>query len=103
MAELPSRRASVAFAAALVVAAVVTAAIAALLLNIHTRKQEERDPYLKLVRVGEDTTDPTPWGTNFPRQYDSYRRTADMTHTQYGGSDGAPAQSRLEQREEPLA
>ena len=96
MAELPSRRAFAAFAAGLVVAALVTAGIAALLLNIHTRKQEEKDRYLKLVRVGEDTTDPSPWGTNFPRQYDSYRRTADMTHTEYGGSDGAPAQSRLE-------
>jgi nitrite reductase (cytochrome c-552) len=96
MAELPSRRASVAFAAGLVVAAVVATVVAALLLNIHARKQEEKNSYLKLVRVGEDTTDPSPWGTNFPRQYDSYRRTADMTHTQYGGSDGAPAQSRLD-------
>src|SRR5262245_25094529 len=97
MAELPSRRAFAAFAAGLVVAALVAAGVAALLLNIHTRKQEAKDPDLKLVRVGEDTTDPSPWGTNFPRQYDSYRRTADRTHTRYGGSDGAPARSRLEQ------
>ena len=48
------------------------------------------------MRVGEETTDPAPWGTNFPRQYDGYRRTVDATHTRYGGSDGAPAASRLE-------
>jgi nitrite reductase (cytochrome c-552) len=79
-----------------VAAAAVAAGVAALLLNIQQRKTEARDPYLKLVRVGEDTTDPAPWGMNWPRQYDSYRRTVDATHTRYGGSDGAPARSRLE-------
>jgi nitrite reductase (cytochrome c-552) len=90
------RRAAAAFAAGLALAALITIGVAALLLSIHMRKQEARDPYLKLVRVGEDTTDPAPWGTNFPRQFDSYQRTADGTHTAYGGSDGAPAASRLE-------
>ncbi len=84
------------FAAAVTVTAAVAAGIAALLVNIQDRKAEARDPFLKLVRVGEGTTDPAPWGANFPRQWDSYRRTADATHTRYGGSDGAPAKSRLE-------
>jgi nitrite reductase (cytochrome c-552) len=79
-----------------VAAAAVAAALAALLVNIHERKTEARDPYLKLVRVGEDTTDPAPWGTNFPRQFDSYQRTVEATSTRYGGSEGEPAQSRLE-------
>jgi len=79
-----------------VAAAAVAAGVAALLLNISERKAEGRDPYLKLVRVGEDTTDPAPWGSNWPRQYDSYLRTAERTHTRYGGSDGAIAASRLE-------
>jgi nitrite reductase (cytochrome c-552) len=92
----PSRRAVAAFAAALGVAAVLSAGLAALLLSIHTRKLEARDPYLKLARVGEGTTDPAWWGANFPRQYDSYRRTVDLTHTRYGGSEAAPAGSRLE-------
>ena len=96
MPAMPSKQSAAWFAAGLVVAAFVSAGIAALLLNIHTRKQEARDTYLKLVRVGEDTTDPTPWGTNWPRQYDSYRRTAEATHTLYGGGDGAPAPSRLD-------
>jgi nitrite reductase (cytochrome c-552) len=78
------------------IAAALAAGAAALLVNIHERKTEARDPYLKLVRVSEDTTDPAPWGTNFPRQYDSYRRTVDATHTRYGGSEAAPAASRLE-------
>lgn len=84
------------FAAALVVLAVVAAGVAALLVNIQERKAEARDPYLKLARVSEDTTDPAPWGTNFPRQWDSHQRTVDATHTRYGGSEGAPATSRLE-------
>jgi nitrite reductase (cytochrome c-552) len=80
----------------ILISAAVAAGLAALLVNIHTRQTEARDPYLKLVRVGEETTDPAPWGTNFPRQYDGYLRTVDATHTRYGGSDGAPAASRLE-------
>jgi nitrite reductase (cytochrome c-552) len=84
------------FASIVVVTAVAAAGIAALLVNIQERKIEARDPYLKLARVGEDTTDPAPWGMNFPRQWNSYQRTADTTHTRYGGSEGAPAQSRLE-------
>jgi nitrite reductase (cytochrome c-552) len=81
----------------ILVAAAVAAGLTALLVNIHTRQTEARDPYLKLVRVGEETTDPAPWGTNFPRQYDGYQRTVDATHTRYGGSEGAPAASRLQQ------
>jgi nitrite reductase (cytochrome c-552) len=79
-----------------VAAAVVAAGVAALFANITERKMEARDPYLKLVRVSEATTDPAPWGENFPRQYDSYLLTTESTHTRYGGSDGAPAASRLE-------
>jgi nitrite reductase (cytochrome c-552) len=33
---------------------------------------------------------------NWPRQYDSYQRTADATRTHFGGSDGALPASRLE-------
>jgi nitrite reductase (cytochrome c-552) len=94
--EKPSKRDLAVFVTALAIAAVIGAGVAALLLNIHERKLEAKDPYLKLVRVGEDTTDPVPWGSNWPRQFDSYQRTADVTHTSYGGSDGAPATSRLE-------
>ena len=33
---------------------------------------------------------------NWPREHDGYMRTIDPTHTRYGGSDGAPAKSRIE-------
>jgi nitrite reductase (cytochrome c-552) len=79
-----------------VISAALAAGVAALLVNIHERKTEARDPFLKLVRVSEETTDPAAWGTNFPRQYDGYLRTSDVTHTRYGGSEGSPPASRLE-------
>src|SRR5688572_29384790 len=62
----------------------------ALLMNIFQRKQEAKNPYLRLVEISEETTDPAPWGMNWPRQYDGYRRTADISRTQYGGSEALP-------------
>ena len=61
-------------------------------MNIFERKQEAKNPYLRLVEVTEETTDPAPWGMNWPRQYDGYRRTADVTRTRYGGSEAMPAE-----------
>ena len=48
------------FLAIVVVVAVASAVLSALLLNIFQRKQEAKDPYLKLVNVSEATTDPAP-------------------------------------------
>src|SRR5688500_1713588 len=76
--------------AAMVVTAVVTFGIVALLMNIFERKQEGKNPYVRLVEVDDNTTDPAKWGTNWPRQFDGYSRTVDETHTRYGGSDGVP-------------
>ena len=74
--------------------AVASAAVAflamALLTNIFQRKQEAKNPYLRLVEVNEETTDSAPWGMNWARQYDGYRRTADVSRTQYGGSEALP-------------
>ena len=33
---------------------------------------------------------------NWPRQYDAYLRTVDVTHTRYGGSEGEIPESRIE-------
>ncbi len=77
---------------AIVLTAAVTFAVTALLINIFTRKQEERTPFARLVEVTEITTDPAPWGTNWPREYDSYKRTVDVTRTRYGGSSAMPEQ-----------
>jgi nitrite reductase (cytochrome c-552) len=61
-------------------------------MSIFERKQEAKNPYVRLVEVGEDTTDPAVWGTNWSRQYDDYRRTEEATQTRFGGSDTLPAQ-----------
>lgn len=71
--------------------AVVSALLVALLMNISDRKGEARDAYVELVEVTEDTTDPAVWGRNWPRQYDSYQRTAESTRTRFGGHGGSEA------------
>lgn len=71
--------------------AIVTALVTALLVNIFERKSEARNPYVRLVEVTEDTTDPAQWGINWPRQYDSYQLTAIATRTRFGGHGGSEA------------
>jgi len=68
-----------AFAAAVGLSTLAALLIAALLTNIFERKQEARNPYVRLVEVTEETTDPTPWGMNWSREHDDYRRTVDVT------------------------
>lgn len=70
--------------------------IIALLVNIFERKQESRTTFVKVVDVDEASTDPEPWGRNFPVQYESYLKTADTTRTEYGGNHALPP-SKLEQ------
>lgn len=82
---------TVAFVVTLVLVAVATAAIVALLLNIRERKEEARSPHQRLVELTEDDTDPAKWGQDFPRQYDSYQRTAISTRTRFGGHGGSEA------------
>jgi nitrite reductase (cytochrome c-552) len=71
--------------------AVVTFGITLLLMNIFERKQEAKNPYIRFVEVTEDTTDPEPWGINWPREYDTYKKTAHPTKTKYGGHGGSEA------------
>jgi len=73
------------------VVATLTAGVTALLINVAERKAEARQPFVRLVEVDEDTTDPAVWGTNWPRQYDTYRRTVERTHTRFGGHGGSEA------------
>lgn len=75
---------------ALVAAAFALAAIGAalLLVNIAQRKQEAKNPYVKLVEVTENDVDPAKWGTNWPREFDGYKRTSEPSHTKYGGGWG---------------
>src|ERR1035437_7997906 len=75
---------------ALVAAAFALGALgaAALLVNIAERKQESKNSYVKLVEVTENDVDPAKWGTNWPREFDGYKRTSEPTHTKYGGGWG---------------
>ena len=75
----------------LVIVAIATAGVTALLVNIFERKTEAKQTYVRLAEVTEDTTDPAEWGINFPKQYDSYQRTAEATRTRFGGHGGSEA------------
>ncbi|MEZ4362951.1 MAG: ammonia-forming cytochrome c nitrite reductase subunit c552 [Kofleriaceae bacterium] len=79
------------FFASLVLVALATAGVTALLINIFERKAEERTPYVRVVEVGEDDTDPAKWGKNWPAQFDGYQRTAISTRTRFGGHGGSEA------------
>jgi nitrite reductase (cytochrome c-552) len=72
-------------------ATAATLGITALLMNIAERKAEHRQPFVRLVEVGENDTDPAHWGKNWPAQYDGYKRTAITTRTRYGGHGGNEA------------
>lgn len=70
--------------------ALATFSISALLVNIFERKQEARQPFVRVVELTDETDDPAVWGKNFSQQYDDYRRTVDMVRTRYGGSEALP-------------
>ena len=79
----------------------LTVLLLALLTNIFERKQEARQPFVRLVEVTEQIDDPKVWGQNWPLQYDSYLRTAESTTTRYGGrgpgaGDAGPAEQKLD-------
>jgi nitrite reductase (cytochrome c-552) len=91
MSEPSTRRRRVLFGGVLVAIAAATAGATALLVNIFERKAEQRTPYVRVVEVSDEDTDPARWGKNWPAQYDGYRRTAQRTATRYGGHGGSEA------------
>ena len=91
--QQPGRRLTASlFIAVVILFAVAVFLVAALLMNIFQRKQEARNPYVRLVEVNEETTSPEPWGMNWAREYDDYKRTVDVTRTKFGGSESLPEQ-----------
>jgi nitrite reductase (cytochrome c-552) len=80
-----------AYGALTAVIAASTAGVTALLLNISERKAEQRAPFVRLVEVTEDDTDPEKWGRNWPAQYDGYKKTALRTATKFAGHAGSEA------------
>jgi nitrite reductase (cytochrome c-552) len=75
----------------ILVVAIAVAVATALLVNIFERKSEARNPYVRLTEVTDDTTDPAKWAANWPKQYDSYKLTAQTTRTRFGGHGGSEA------------
>lgn len=69
------------------VTAIATVLLLLLLQNIGDRKEEAKEVAFRLTNLTEDVVDPAEWGKNFPRQYDSYKRTVDIERTKYGGSE----------------
>ena len=61
--------------------------VIALLVNIMERKEEARNPFYRVVELTDTTEDPVMWGSNFPLQYDAYKRTTDQVRTRFGGSE----------------
>jgi len=72
------------------VTAAATVAVAALLVTIVQRKQEEKNVFFRVVDLTDDTDDPAVWGKNFPFQFDAYMRTVDQVRTRFGGSEAVP-------------
>ncbi|MCA9416149.1 MAG: ammonia-forming cytochrome c nitrite reductase subunit c552 [Candidatus Omnitrophica bacterium] len=80
-------------ALAFVLTVLATLVVTLVLVRMFQHKQEERTPFVRLVEVDEMTTDPRPWGVNWPNQYDGWKSTAGDKF--YGGSSAMPA-SKLE-------
>lgn len=82
-----NRRKVALLAGVFVVGAVALVGLAALLLNIQDRQHEAQEYPLKVVEVSAAELDPSVWGRNFPREYDTFLKTQDSTlNTKYGGS-----------------
>jgi nitrite reductase (cytochrome c-552) len=80
-------RAKALYLVTVVIAAAATIGVLALWRNIMQRKAEARQTVFQIVALDENSVDPAEWGKNYPRQYDSYRRTVDTERTRHGGSD----------------
>ncbi len=91
--EAPRRwlRSRATYGALIALVTAVAVGLVALLMNIAERKAEHRQPFVRVVDVTEDDTDPAKWGKNWPAQYDGYKRTAIATRTRFGGHAGSEA------------
>ncbi|MBM4034084.1 MAG: ammonia-forming cytochrome c nitrite reductase subunit c552 [Planctomycetes bacterium] len=68
--------------------ALVVALLALLAVSIMERRWEAMRPAIALKPIADWEPDNAVWGENYPREYDSYRRTAtDTTRTLHGGAE----------------
>ncbi|WP_182869335.1 ammonia-forming cytochrome c nitrite reductase subunit c552 [Rhodopirellula sp. JC639] len=77
-------------------ATLTTIGVLILLVTIFEHKQEARAPFTKVVEVTEISSDPKPWGLNFPQQYEDYLKTVNDDYTDFGGNHALPP-SKLEE------
>ncbi len=80
---------------AFLVAAVATVIVVWVLIVMFGRRQEARTPFVRVAEISEITTDPEPWGENWPHHFDGWKSTAGDKF--YGGSNAMP-ESKLEQQ-----
>ena len=78
-----------------ILALVATFGVAWVLVIVFERKQEARQAFVRVVDVDEISTDPEPWGRNWPHQFDGYKATAGDKF--YGGASAMP-ESKLDQQ-----
>jgi len=74
--------------AVIVIVTIASAAVTALLINIFEKKTEAAKPYVRVVEVDEQDTNPEKWKANWPKQFDLYKKTAIATRTRFEKSPG---------------
>lgn len=80
---------------AFLAAAIATALVAWVLVTMYGRKQEARTPFVRVSEVTEISTDPEPWGRNWPHHFDGWKSTSGDKF--YGGANAMP-QSKLDKQ-----
>jgi len=73
--QIPARRTWLWIGLAFLAGLAIMAGAAYLLTSVTTHKAEEVEYPLKVVQIAQDELDPAVWGQNFPRQYDSFKKT----------------------------
>ena len=76
-----------------IVAVVGTLLVTWVLITMFGHKQAARQPFVRLAEITEISTDPEPWGQNWPHQFDGWKATAGDKF--YGGASAMP-QSKLD-------
>ncbi len=70
-----------------VLTVIVVVLLGLLAVSINERRWEAQRPMMVVRPIGEWETDPAVWGSNYPREYESWKETEDSTtRTKFGGS-----------------
>lgn len=74
-------------------ATLATLAVTFVLVRMFEHKVDARNPFVRVAQLDETSTDPEPWGLNWPNHYDQYKLTAG---DEFRGGSSALAQSHLD-------